>query len=461
MIRKTVPTARRPRTFRRYLGAVAMSGVMVATLAVIVSLAIGIYPERNAGFHVIPREPYTHSFDPIALVELGLPPQALPTNMDDLAAIPRDPAVRVISVTPHEVKLMAAGAPLRTIPTVAPVTDMRQLMDLIDDPAWIEEAISGQVTLESALVTYHGVNFTVGAPLFSELLMLDMPSVFIGTRGGNLTLDRVRVHSLAVDTIPPTPYRPFVLTTDRAKMTILNSDLYELGWDWNASYGVSWEQGSTGRAIGSNFERNFIGVYTGRAKNLVFDDCAFRANTLYGLDPHTYSKNLMIDNVVAEDNGAHGIIFSDYVRDSTIKNSISRNNGENGIMMDKYSTGNTIINNVVTKNKGDGMVTAKSARNTFTGNTIEDNRFGVRLSPGDAESTVFTDNKVIGNAYIAVGIDLPTSNALVSNGGQWDSAMIWRIWTTTGVVMVAVAVALAGYLLRRPRVPVGPRLAAV
>jgi mannuronan 5-epimerase len=210
---------------------------------------------------------------------------------------------------------------------------------------------------------------------------------------------------------------------------------------------VSLEVNSTGTMTGTTFENSFIGAYTAQSHDITFLNDTFRGNKLYGLDPHTYTTRLLIDTVTAEHNGAHGIIFSDGVTDSLVTNSISRNNGENGIMMDKFSGNNVIVNNTVTGNTGDGLVTAASPHNVFSGNTVSDNRVGVRLNDNDAANTTLTNNTVTFNrGYVAESGDqpweLPSGNTEHDNGGELNMAAIWWVAAATGGAIIVSALLL-------------------
>ncbi len=430
-------------TMRAAWGMIVLVAVMVIGLGSYLSLAIAIYPQHDQGFAIVARGPYTEAYDPIALAELGLPP-----NSSSATVLPANPEVRSISIHSDRIILNAAGVVLRTIPLAEPVTNLRQVKDLLNDPTWIEEEATGRYTLKAAVITYSAATFVIGSPQVSEVKMLDMPSVFIGTKGGSLMFKDVTVRAVDGGSINSEEYQPFVMATDNVKMSMRNSLFTNLGWDWNASYGASWLQGSSGEVSGTSFEKSFIGVYTSRAEGLSFVNCQFRNNQLYGLDPHTYSKNLTIDSVTAEGNGAHGIIFSDHVTDSVIRNSTATNNGENGIMMDEHSTNNVIEHNTVYGNIGDGLVTSLSANNRFAHNSIYENRVGIRFDEGDAAGTALTGNTIVRNNKATENILLDASNIIRNNGGQWNVQALLIIWSGVAVCILLFAVS---YLVMRNR----------
>ncbi|MEW1812483.1 right-handed parallel beta-helix repeat-containing protein [Pseudarthrobacter phenanthrenivorans] len=433
---------------RAAAGMITIMAVLLCGLGFYLSLAIAIYPQHDKGFAIVERGPYIHAYDPIALAELGLPP-----NSSNANALPADPEIRTISVYSDRVVLTSAGVVVSSIPLISPVADLEQLKNLLNNPAWIEESDAGTYVMKAAIILFANTQLTIGAPHVHEVQMLDVPSVFIGVTGGDLTFRDVVVRGVGTEGTNSDKYQPFVMATGNARMIMTNSLFTNLGWDWNASYGVSWEHGSTGEVTGTIFENSFIGVYTSRSERLSFIDCTFRNNHLYGLDPHTYSRNLTIDHVTAEGNGAHGIIFSDHVTDSIIKNSASFANGENGIMMDESSTNNVIENNTVYRNSGDGLATALSRDNTFSRNNVFENRVGIRLDEGDASGTAVTGNSVSRNNKAAENVQLDASNIVQNNGGQWNMQVLIFIWAGVALCVVAFSILFLLARIRRKKNP--------
>jgi poly(beta-D-mannuronate) C5 epimerase len=412
--------------------------VVIGAFGLLASLSAGINTGRLANFYVVPRGAFVAASDPLVLAQRGLPPNSSIANV-----LSASPAIRAITVRPRVIVLTAGGKTLRTIPTPKPVTTISELTRFVNNPSWISETADGSVTLNVALVTEHGVNLTIGAPDVHTVRLLDAPSVLIGTDGGELNFSTVTVEAMPSPAPSDGSYKPFVAGTADAVLNVTDSTFSGLGWDHDASYGASWESGSTGRVVGSTFENGFIGVYTGEARNILFRDDVFRGNALYGLDPHTYSHGLVIDDVVAEDNRGHGIIFSVHVTDSVISDSISRDNGENGIMMDLFSSHNRILDNTVAGNSGDGLVTTDSPYNVFVGNYVSGNRVGVRLSAEDEQHTMLAFNRVIDNSLAGQNAELNGSNTTADNGGQWDEPVIMIVWSTVASVILLTAISLA------------------
>jgi poly(beta-D-mannuronate) C5 epimerase len=286
----------------------------------------------------------------------------------------------------------------------------------------------------------------------SEVQLKDMPSVFIGAQGGTLSFNGVVVRSIPGDDLAASNYyQPFVMATGKTTMNTTDSTFTGLGWDWNASYGVSWVEGATGRATGSTFTNSFIGVYTNGVSNLTFEGDKFTNNALYGLDPHTYSSHLTISHVTASGNKAHGIIFSNNVTASSITDSYSFKNGENGIMMDARSTGNRIIDNTVYGNTGDGLVTADSPNNAFANNVVTSNRVGLRLDASDTSSTTLTGNRFHNNGIASEGVAVIGTNVASDNGGQWNWTVIKRTWLVAMLLILLIALLLRINMRRNMR----------
>lgn len=438
------------RDARRIIGTLILQAVLLSIFGLLFALA-SFHPEDKPGFRPIPRAPYTPALNPIALAELGIPPDTAGTDRTALATLAKDDRIQLVAVKAQVVEMIRGGQVVRSIPTENPPADLDQLAAIIADRLWLERQETGRFVINSGLVIYGGVHFTFGGPAVTDISLTDKFSVFLGVVGGSVTFDKVRVVAADNEVSERHRYRPFVIATKGARMDIRGSEFSGLGWDWRGSYGVSWMQDTTGEAVDSVFEKSFIGVYTTNAFDIAFRRCVFRDNYLYGLDPHTYSRNLTVDEVTAERNGAHGIIFSDHVTDSTITNSVARDNGENGIMMDKRSTRNLIENNTVTGNRGDGLVTSDSPGNLFVNNTVEANRVGVRVAPPDPDGTGFRANRISRNGSAAEDITLPKGNVVRSNGGNWNHTVLGRIWPTALAVLGLIGLAHFVQTIRRWR----------
>jgi mannuronan 5-epimerase len=410
--------------------------VLLMGVGIELSLAVGIRTESYSSFPVVPRAPFIPSYDPIYLALQGLPPNS--SLADPLAP---EPAIRAIVVSRTMITLLQGGTAVRVIPTRVPPHGLIQVARAVHDTSWISVSAQRSVTLSAALVT-QDVNLTIGSRLVSEVILRDLPSVFIGAQGGALLFSDVSVRASNSAGPEGGGFRPFVMATGNASMNMINSRFSSLGWNWNASYGVSWMLGATGRVLDSTFEDNYIGAYADHGVNLTFSDDTFRDNALYGLDPHTGSTGLDIVRATAEYNKAVGIIFAEDVTHSVIQDSVSQYNGEDGIMMYESSSHNAIVHDYVSHNAGDGLAVIASPGDVFADDIVTGNRIGVRVEETPPASTEFVGNRILQNRITSQGASLGASNTVLDNGGQWNWRAMRRIWAILSTVLVLFAVLL-------------------
>jgi parallel beta-helix repeat protein len=331
------------------------------------------------------------------------------------------PSVRGIRIDRGSVSLVQGGKLLKTIPLPATlgVVTLPEIVQAVDNPAWIAETSPGVILLTSSLVQEKGTDLVVAAPAVTMVrIVFDAGDSIVGS-GCTANFDGVTVESWdsKTDAVVPTSVdgRPFVLYENDATFNISNSNFSYLGSDETSSYGVSWRvAGTNGTVDHSVFEHNFFGVYTFQAKNVVFENSTFAYNTFYGIDPHTSSSHLTITGNDVFGNLDHGIVFSQYVTDSVVSDNNVHDNKVNGIMMDFHSDNNTITNNTVTHN-GEGIVMSGSAGNNVFGNTVTDNPVGFRASHAGADGDNVHDNVITGGV---MGVQLyggATTTMLTNN----------------------------------------------
>lgn len=393
------------------------------------------------------RLPYVSSLDPVEDVTNGLSPNAVNSDLFKKA----DPAIRVIEIYPTQTILLAGAKATAIINKHAPAT-LHDLVKVVHRPGWISES-GHTVTMHTAVVIQHGSKMAVAAPVTTQLIMSVRRGVFLAAVRASLNLSGVDIH--ASDTAVPETFsrpdqvagRPFVLASENAKLTVSNCVFRYLGRDWNSSYGLSWSKGSTGYVTGSKFEHDFIGVYSNDAKGLLIAHNQFYYNSLYGVDPHSYSSHLTVEYNTSDYNGRHGIIFSNHVTDSVVRGNVTSGNGLNGIMMDEASTHNVIEGNSSFGNKSDGIVMANSSDNTIAGNKVRMNRVGITLR-GNTSSTTVSRNLITENNLAAQGTGL-SGNTVYGNGGEWLPARIGQIWLYDLGLLLVLLVATA--VARRPR----------
>jgi poly(beta-D-mannuronate) C5 epimerase len=421
---------------RRYFGMLLMVSVLLAAIGVELSLAAGIRGESYNSFLVVPRAPILHSYNPMEIALRGLP-----AGFSDAHPLAPERTIRAIVVSNRRITLLAGGIPVRVIRTKVTPNGLTEVYRAVHDPSWLSVSGNRTATLSAALVT-EGIRFAIGSRL-KEVRLLDRPAVFIGAQGGTLSFKNLSVRGYKTAGWTAGTFRPFVEATDYAAMNITDSRFSQLGWNWLASYGVSWMSGATGRVVRSTFADNYIGAYTDRAMNLTFSHDAFRDNALYGLDPHTYSTGINVSYALAEGNKAIGFIFANHVTHSAIRDSVSRDNGEDGIMMYQNSAHNFITQDSVSHNSGDGLVVVSSPDNVFTADVASGNRVGVRVMETRPASITFEGNRIIGNGLTSQGMTLSGSNIALGNGGQWNPRVIKEIWTVLGIFLLLFSAALA------------------
>jgi poly(beta-D-mannuronate) C5 epimerase len=393
----------------------------------------------------VPTRPlYVPALSPIATAALGLPPTSTIAHMGQAS-----PSIHAIEVQPQGIQLIAGGKILRTITTKDSVMSLATIRRDVNRPDWISETGHGEFTLKAALIFETGTRASIKAPHVTHIRMVDRPGVFLGFNGATVDIQDVAISSVDVPFFKgdEPPYRPFVVANGGSTLNIVGSSFKGLGYDWNSSYGVSW-MSSTGRAIDSTFEDNFIGSYTEEAQGMVFKGDVFTHNFVYGLDPHTYSSDLLVTHNRAFDNVRHGIIFSKFVTGSTVTYNVSTHNGENGIMMDASSNGNVIEHNTVTNNRGDGIVLSGSKDERIADNVVEHNRVGVNVYGASSTSDRVHGNMIALNVAAYQGLNSGAGNTIFDNGvhHKW---VIWWVVLTLGLVVLLLVASIGFSLFER------------
>ena len=177
----------------------------------------------------------------------------------------------------------------------------------------------------------------------------------------------------------------------------------------------------------SRFHDNYFGTYTWDAYDMDFTNNEYDHNIGYGLDPHDDSDNLRIVGNKSHHNGNDGIICSQRCDHLTITDNESYANGlvpwvgphdidasdnqVHGIMIHRGLTDSVIKNNNVHDNpNGAGIAVFESFNDTIEGNTITNNKYGLRFSVGSHDITA-KNNTLTGTTQYAFyayrGKDLP------------------------------------------------------
>ena len=231
-------------------------------------------------------------------------------------------------------------------------------------------------------------------------------------------------------------------TALESRMDIVDSEVAYLGFYGAESYGITYKSrpcartapelcdrvNVTGSQVDSRFHHNYMGTYTWGARDMRFLRNRYENNFSYGLDPHDASSNLLIEGNTFAYNGNHGVICSQRCDRLRIVDNVSHDNGRtpwmgptgdsdiagqvHGIMIHRGVT-NTVIsgNRVWNQPNGAGIAIFDSAGNTVTGNQLDNNMVGVRLSVGSARNNI-SQNVIRDSGKYALflfkGTDTPT-----------------------------------------------------
>lgn len=342
--------------------------------------------------------------------------------------------VRAIVVTPNTIRLQRGGRVIRQLNYPPGRLHIGRLARLAGDGEWITRPRPDVIELRAPLVQRPGTHLVISASGgLRKVWLRDRRYVYIGGEGARAEIRGVTVTSAARRGRGPDrdarDGRPFIFYERGSRLDIHNSVIRYLGSDRSNAYGITWKTGSHGGVTGSIFEENFFGLYTNRARDLVFRDNIVRYNDLYGLDPHDFSVRLrFIDNTVYR-NGSHGIIVSNGVARSVIRGNRSWGNAGNGIVVDKGSPRNLVAGNWVSGN-ADGIVLLDSPRNRVVGNEVRRNRVGIRVSGPRSDRNRLAGNRLEANQ---VGIHVyDGADGAVIRGGRIDGGETGMVMEATG-----------------------------
>jgi parallel beta-helix repeat protein len=222
-------------------------------------------------------------------------------------------------------------------------------------------------------------------------------------------------------------------TVQTSQLNIDQSTLEFLGFDASESYGVSMKairpdglipEGLYvyGSITDSFFRHNYYGIYLYRALDTLVEGNYVGENVEYGIDLHHDCMNVVISNNHSSQNGTHGIICSDGCSGITVQENESFNNGGHGIMFHISVNDSQILDNYVHDNVGSGIELFDSHRNLVTGNRIDNNRDGIRISVGSSENVV-SNNTFDSNQSRAIYVYIGNDNSLTGNNRPHDNTI--------------------------------------
>jgi parallel beta-helix repeat protein len=276
--------------------------------------------------------------------------------------------------------------------------------------------------------------------------------VYLRTDNGVISIDGVRIHSWdrqanQVDTEIANG-RSYLLAKYDARMDIANAELSYLGSADGESYGVAWRDTNdparpdelrtrvSGEVINSTFHRNYYGVYTFQASDMIFRGNTFSENIGYGFDPHDYSHHFVVEDNQAFANGNHGFIISRGCNNFVFRRNKSYGNTNvdlekfaHGFMIDPGSpqsnvqvpsTANLFEQNHAYDNEGYGLRILGSSDNVIKQNIFERNEQGITVEGASANNVLLgntiTANRIHG-IFVRSGTDATTirGNSVANN----------------------------------------------
>ncbi len=97
---------------------------------------------------------------------------------------------------------------------------------------------------------------------------------------------------------------------------------------------------------------------------------------------------------------------------NTIKDSVASGSGNDGMVL-IGARNNTIIDNIANGNHNDGISLTNCSHNVLKGNTISQNRYGIRLT--DSVSNDISGNAIIGNKFDGIYLEKSLRNLVEGN----------------------------------------------
>ena len=200
-------------------------------------------------------------------------------------------------------------------------------------------------------------------------------------------------------------------TMGECRMDISDSEISYLGYEaaesWGLSYkvrgfcndesnfGVFEEVGVYGNIYDSEIHHNYYGHYSYGHQNGDWSRNIVHDNVQYGYDPHHASRRLTIHDNLVYNNGNHGIIASKWCTDVPIQGN-EVHNSKVGIFPHSLGERAIVKNNYVHDNFDTGITFLESSDGEISGNRIENNNFGLRVSVG-SRNNVFENNVFSGS----------------------------------------------------------------
>lgn len=336
-------------------------------------------------------------------------------------------AVQDLQATSSRTSVSAAGLPVVTYDPASntlrvqgdgSVVTIPSLAQSLQGRNFIENKGGGEWFLKANLLIDNHVTLVIDGSEVSWLKMKSDPSGFtwIKSEDGSIYINSTKITSWnESESDFDHKYedgRSYILAKFSGRMDIAKSELAYLGYlglpnrgnPFGGPYGISWKALDqavdvnllTGSATNNIIHHNMFGLYTFGVNGVVFRNNVIFENVYYGIDPHDDSNHLVIEGNTTYNNGTHGIITSKRCIHNVIRNNISYGNKGHGIMLHEDSNFSLVENNIVYDNQGDGIAIFRSRENVVLGNTVRNNKNGVRVSH-ESKGNYIENNTINGN----------------------------------------------------------------
>ncbi|CAN0139104.1 unnamed protein product [Pylaiella littoralis] len=239
------------------------------------------------------------------------------------------------------------------------------------------------------------------------------------------------------------------------RMDIISSVMGNLGWFDSESYGLTWKVRGFCKDLSNPdvFDRTnvygditdseiygmYYGMYTYGHQGGVWTNNIMRDNIQYGFDPHDDSDDVIIAYNTVYRNGNHGIIASKRCNNVEIYNNEVYDGAEDavGIFLHRSSNLAKVYDNYVHDMEDAGMALMESMDADIHDNTIENVKWGVRLSVGAARNNIYDNtfhNCLQSGFYTYQGSDTPDES------DEWGGRPRENIFTNNVISDTALGV---------------------
>ncbi len=313
----------------------------------------------------------------------------------------------LIAQTPREEHCLTFDSAAKTITVSCKNGTLSQARIMLNDNNVLKEESNGIWLLKANLFIDKNSTFTI-APYDAKWLKIQTP--FGVNSLGNLIINSVKITSwdgntgtyVSTNGTVPRPY----LTEDNGfngQMNITDSEIAYLGYNRFDKQGITYIGGDGSMLSGNDIHDMWYGFYSAKRANITITDNHIHNNERFGIDPHTGTNHTIRNNTVNDIRNGIGIICSDHCSDILIEDNLVYNTTRAGIMLD--ATDSSIVrNNVEYDSRGAGIaVHGSSAMNKVYNNTVNNNRYGIKISLNSTANEVF-GNRILNSSNFGLCI---------------------------------------------------------